>query len=44
MLEYALLVAVVASALAGMSLYVRRVLQANQKLLEDQASVRPMRP
>ena len=37
-LEYAVFVAVVASALAAMSLYVRRSIQANLKQLEDQVN------
>jgi hypothetical protein len=34
-LEYALFVAVAASALAGMTVYVRRSIQANLKAIED---------
>ena len=41
-LEYALFVAVVAAALAGMSLYVNRAIQANLKTVEDQINAEAM--
>ena len=37
-LEYALFIAVVAAALVSMTLYVRRSIQANLKLLERQVN------
>ena len=43
-LEYAVFVAVVASALAAMSLYVRRSIQANLKQLEDQVNAGALPP
>lgn len=35
-LEYALIIAVVVAALIAMSVYVRRSVQANLKMIEDQ--------
>ncbi|MGD0336995.1 MAG: hypothetical protein ABSB18_07885 [Candidatus Omnitrophota bacterium] len=37
-LEYAMIVAVVAAALAAMSTYIQRSIQANLKNLEDQVN------
>jgi Flp pilus assembly pilin Flp len=39
-LEYAMIVAVVAAALAAMSTYLKRSIQANLKSLEDQVNQR----
>ena len=38
-LEYAVFIAVVAAALGAMNVYVRRSVQANLKVLEDQVNV-----
>lgn len=38
-LEYAVFTAVVSAAVAAMALYVRRAIQANLKVLEDQINV-----
>jgi len=37
-LEYTVIVSVVAAALLAMSLYVRRAIQANLKILQDQVN------
>ena len=37
-LEYAIIIAVVSGALIAMSLYVRRSVQANLKVIEDQVN------
>ena len=42
-LEYALFVAVVAAAVVAMALYVRRVIQANLKVVESVTNAEPMR-
>ncbi len=39
-LEYALIIGVVVAALVAMSVYVRRAIQANLKLIEDQINVK----
>ena len=41
--EYAIFIAVVASALVAMALYVRRGIQAHLKLMESQTNAEPMR-
>ena len=40
-LEYAMIIAVVAAALTAMSVYVQRSIQANLKTVEDQINVQP---
>ena len=42
-LEYALFASVVAAALVGMAVYVRRAIQANLKVMESVTNVQPMR-
>ena len=43
-LEYALFISVVAVALISLAVYVRRAVQANLKVIESAANVRPMQP
>lgn len=43
-LEWALLVAVVSAALITMSVYIRRALQANMKVMEEQINAEAIRP
>ena len=40
-LDYALFIAVVAAALIAMQIYVRRSIQANLRMLEDQINAEP---
>ncbi len=40
-LEYALIISVVAAALMAMNVYVQRSVQANLKLVEDQINAEP---
>ena len=42
-MEYALFIAVVAAALSAMSVYVRRAVQANLKVLEGQVNAEAIR-
>lgn len=44
MLEYAVLIGIVAAALIAMQLYVRRSIQANLKVLEDQVNAEAVQP
>ncbi|MBI4322863.1 MAG: hypothetical protein HY596_01160 [Candidatus Omnitrophica bacterium] len=44
MLEYAVLIGIVAAALIAMQLYVRRSIQANLKVLEDQVNAEAVKP
>ncbi len=43
-MEYALFIAVVAAALSGMQLYVKRSIQANLKAIEDQLNADAVTP
>ena len=43
-IEYAIFIAVVASALTAMGVYVRRAIQANLKVVEDSINAEAMRP
>ncbi|MBL7152049.1 MAG: hypothetical protein ISS89_05655 [Candidatus Omnitrophica bacterium] len=40
-LEYVLLIAVIAAALMAMNVYVQRSMQANLKMVEDQINAQP---
>ena len=42
--EYALLISIVAAAIAAMSLYVQRSVQANVRVIEKQINARPSNP
>ena len=42
--EYALLISIVAAAIAAMSLYVQRSVQANVRVIEKQINARPANP
>lgn len=42
-LEYALFITVVAAAVVGMTVYLRRAVQANLRVMESATNVEPMR-
>lgn len=42
--EYALLISIVVAAIAAMSLYVQRSVQANVRVIEKQINARPSNP
>ena len=42
-MEYAMFIVAVAAALIGMTIYVRRAIQANLKLVEQQVNAEAMR-
>ena len=42
--EYALLISIVAAAIAAMSLYVQRSVQANVRVIEKQINAHPSNP
>jgi len=43
-LEYSVLIAVVATGLAAMTIYVKRAVQANLNQIEEQVDVQPVQP